>query len=72
MTVARETFGPLERLLLAHSFGAALGVVATVFIFDALGLSTGIALFLVPMALGFHLIDRAFHAGAQQRDDTPA
>lgn len=68
MTPKRNPFGTLDRILLVYSFGAALGVVLFVFVFKALDLRTDIPLFLVPTALGFFLIERAFRAGARQRD----
>jgi UPF0716 family protein affecting phage T7 exclusion len=68
----RNLFNTLDRLLLVYSFGAALGVVLCVWIFKALGLMVEIPLFLVPAALGFYLIERAFRAGARQRDGKSA
>lgn len=72
MTTRRNPFSTLDRILLAYSFGAALGVVLFVFVFKVLDLRTEIPLFLVPTALGFYLIERAFRAGARQRDGKSA
>ena len=72
MTVNRKLFSTLDKLLLAYSFGAALGVVVFVFLFKALGLLVEIPLFLVPTALGFHLITRAFRAGARDNQGSQA
>ena len=66
MTEHRKLFSALDKLLLVYSFGAALGVVVFVFLFKAFGLPVEIPLFLVPTALGFHLISRAFRVGARE------